>query len=58
MAAILFCIAIICWISVIFDIAIQMWQTFPIKEEKSVPIYITKELYNDCITEKITDELF
>ena len=45
MLVILFCIII--WVSEILDIIIKIWQIFPVKEEKSTPIYITKELYNN-----------
>ena len=31
-------------ISVIVDLGVHLWQDTPLKEEKSTPIYITKEI--------------
>lgn len=37
---------VVCFFSIFAHIALCLWQIFPIEEEKSAPIYITKELYN------------
>lgn len=44
---ILFLFVIILNISVILDIGVQLWQSTPLEEEKSVPVYITKEIKED-----------
>lgn len=42
-------LAILCSFSIgiYAHIVLSLWQTFPIEEERSTPIYITKELFND-----------
>jgi len=45
---ILICFLIIFYLSKLLDFSIKLWQVLPIKEEKSVPIYITKEIKYDC----------
>lgn len=40
--------AVICGViffSICVHLALSLWQVFPIEEEKSTPVYITKELY-------------
>ena len=44
---ILFLFVIILNISVILDIGVQLWQSTPLEEEKSTPVYITKEIKED-----------
>lgn len=38
-------IVAVVFFSICAHLALSLWQAFPIKEEKSTPIYITKELY-------------
>ena len=35
---------IVFYLSKLIDLSIKLWQTLPIQEEPSTPIYITKEL--------------
>lgn len=44
---ILVTIIVVCFCSIIIHISLSLWEMFPIKEERSTPIYITKEIYND-----------
>jgi len=41
-------LAILCsfYIGVFAHIVLSLWQAFPIEEERSIPIYITKEIRN------------
>ena len=38
------CFAIVLYLSTSIDFGVKLWQTMPIKEERSCPIYITKEI--------------
>lgn len=42
---ILFTLSIVCWFSFLVHVGLSLWEVFPIKEERSTPIYISKELY-------------
>lgn len=44
MIVILGCLFLVTTISVLIDYSVQLWQELPVKEEKSTPIYITKEI--------------
>lgn len=44
MIAIIICLITVWYCSKIFNIGINLWQNLPLKEEKSIPVYITKEL--------------
>ena len=46
LARIIIVICCVIFFSACVHLALSLWQIFPIKEEKSAPIYITKELYN------------
>ena len=35
------------YISFLIDLAQRFWSVFPLEEEKSTPVYITKELKSD-----------
>ena len=37
-------IVIVSYLSICIHIALSLWQAFPIKEEPSTPIYITKKI--------------
>lgn len=41
---ILACFIIVFYLSKIIDFSAKIWQALPIKEERSTPIYITKEI--------------
>lgn len=41
---ILLCIGIVFYASIMIHFCIEIWQAYDIKEEKSTPIYIKKEL--------------
>ena len=38
------CLGIVLYVSIIIHFIIEIWQEFPLKEESSTPLYITKEL--------------
>lgn len=38
---------IVFYLSKLIDFGVELWQALPIKEEKSIPIYITKEIKCD-----------
>lgn len=44
---ILFLLFIVLNVSVIVDMGVHLWQDTPLKEEKSTPVYITKEIKED-----------
>lgn len=41
---ILICYLTVFYLSKIIDFSVKIWQALPIKEERSTPIYITKEI--------------
>lgn len=41
---IIVCIAWTVWVANIVDYIIKSWYNIPLKEEKSIPIYITKNI--------------
>lgn len=45
LARIIIVICCVIFFSACVHLTLSLWQIFPIKEEKSAPIYITKELY-------------
>lgn len=47
MIAIIICIVTVWYCSKILNIGINLWQSLPLEEEKSTPIYITKEIKED-----------
>ena len=44
-ARIIIVICCVIFFSACVHLALSLWQVFPIEEEKSTPVYITKELY-------------
>lgn len=41
---ILICLVVVFYISHIINFGVKVWQVLPIEEEKSTPIYITKDI--------------
>lgn len=41
---ILICLIVVFYISHIINFGVKVWQALPIEEERSTPIYITKEI--------------
>lgn len=47
MAELLLFLFLVITISVLIDGCVQLWQESPLTEEKSTPVYITKEIWED-----------